>query len=108
MPFFSSKERQSKEIVKGVRIRTFWGDKLMLSLVEMDRGAEVPLHDHPHEQAGVVLEGQMELGIGLEKKLLKQGEMYVIPGNVKHYAKPVSGPCKALDIFSPVREEYKY
>ncbi|GIT29412.1 MAG: hypothetical protein Ct9H300mP1_14580 [Planctomycetaceae bacterium] len=32
----------------------------MLSYLEMDEGAVVPLHDHPHEQGGILLEGRGE------------------------------------------------
>ena len=43
-----------------------------------------------------------------EVKLLKPGDMYIIPGNVEHYAKARSTKAVALDIFSPVREEFQY
>ena len=80
----------------------------MLSIVNLDEGSLVPRHTHPHEQAGMVLEGEMELGVGQQTRVLKKGEAYVIPGGVEHFARSHNGPCKALDIFSPVREEYKY
>jgi len=54
------------------------------------------------------LEGEMELGINGEKRILKKGDVYIIPGDAVHYAKPHGDSCQALDIFSPVREEYKY
>ena len=50
----------------------------------------------------------MEMGIESEVKLLKPGDMYIIPGGVEHYAKTVSDSAKVLDIFSPVREDYQY
>ena len=50
----------------------------------------------------------MEMGVDGEVKLLKVGDMYIIPGNVEHYAKAHSVKAVALDIFSPVREEFKY
>ena len=50
----------------------------------------------------------MEMGIDGEVKLLKPGDMYIIPGNVEHYAKAYTIKAVALDIFSPVREEFKY
>ena len=50
----------------------------------------------------------MEMGIDGEVQTLKVGDMYIIPGGVEHYAKGLDRPCKALDVFSPVREEFKY
>ena len=44
--------RDPMELFAGARTRTFWGDQVLLSLVEIDTGAEVPNHTHPHEQAG--------------------------------------------------------
>lgn len=106
--FKHSEERETKELAPGARTRTYWGDNMLLSLVEIDANSLVPLHTHPHEQGGIVVEGEMEMGIGGEVKLLKVGDMYIIPGGVEHYAKGLEKPCKALDVFSPVREEFKY
>lgn len=76
--------------------------------MEADADFEVPLHTHPHEQGGIIAEGELEMGIGGEVKLLKPGDMYIIPGNGEHYAKAYDNKAVALDIFSPVREEVQY
>jgi hypothetical protein len=34
--------------------------------------------------------------------------MYIIPGGVEHYAQGQGTRAVALDIFSPVREEFKF
>ena len=81
---------------------------MLLSLVEVDANSEVPLHTHPHEQGGIIVEGELEMGIGGEVKLLKVGDMYIIPGDVEHYAKAHATKAVALDVFSPVREEFQY
>ena len=36
------------------------GEGLMLSFLEMAEGSEVPEHSHPHEQAGLVLSGELQ------------------------------------------------
>ena len=108
MYFYDSKERAAKELAPGARTRTFWGDKMLLSLVEIDANAEVPIHTHHHEQGGIVIEGDLEMGIGGEVKMLKPGDMYIVPGDVEHYAKGGPAPVKVLDIFSPVRIEFQY
>ena len=68
----------------------------------------MPLHTHPHEQGGIIVEGELEMGIGGEVRVLKPGDMYIIPGDVEHYAQGHGTRAVALDIFSPVREEFKY
>lgn len=78
----------------------------MLSYLEMDDGAEVPLHSHPHEQGGVLLTGRMQLTIGDETRICEPGSLYLIPSNVPHRAVAVDGPATVLDVFSPIREDY--
>ena len=78
----------------------------MFSCLEMDAGAEVPLHDHPHEQGGILLSGKLQLTIGEETRVVEPGAMFLIPPNVPHRAVAVDGPVRVLDIFSPVREDY--
>lgn len=92
--------------VPGCKMRTPHGQNLMLSFLEMDDGAEVPLHSHPHEQGGILLSGQVSLTIGEETRLCKPGDMFIIPPHVPHRAVAVGGPARVLDVFSPVREDY--
>ena len=80
----------------------------MLSFVTFDYAdALVPMHQHPHEQMGMGLEGEFELDIDGEKKVIRKGDTYCIPGNTPHSARSVNGPARALDVFNPPREDYK-
>lgn len=94
------------EPVPGCRMRTPFGQNLMLSYLEMDDGAEVPLHHHPHEQGGILLKGQVQLTIGDETRVVPAGSLFIIPPNTPHRAVAVNGPAVVLDVFSPVREDY--
>ena len=78
----------------------------MLSYLEMDAGAEVPLDHHPHEQGGSLLKGRLQLTIGDETRIVEAGSLFLIPPNVPHRAVAVDGPATVLDVFSPVREDY--
>jgi len=106
--FFDLEDRPAKEVVPGVRIRTTWQERMLLSIVDLDAGAVVPMHSHEHEQAGAVLSGELELTIAGETRLLKAGDSYIVPGNVEHMAAAPNGPARVLDVFSPVREAYQY
>ena len=108
LPFYQQDRVKSRELVAGVHIRSMWGEKVMMALIDIQAGAEVPLHSHPHEQAGRVLSGAFYLSIGGDTKLLQEGDHYVIPGGVEHSARGTDSPSLALDIFSPPREEYKF
>jgi quercetin dioxygenase-like cupin family protein len=107
MHFIEQNETFKKQLAPGVRLGLAWGEKLMLSVVELEAGSVVPMHSHPHEQAGIVLEGEFDMTIGGRTKRVRKGDMYIIPGGVEHGV--VTGPARALalDVFHPIREEYK-
>ena len=94
-------------IFPGVTIETVAGENAMLSLVTFEPRAVVEPHSHPHEQMGMLLEGELNFTIGDEQRTLRPGEMWRIPGNVVHSA--VAGATKvvALDVFQPIREDYR-
>jgi quercetin dioxygenase-like cupin family protein len=95
------------ELAPGVRMFPLFGDGAMLMLVELEPGAVVPSHSHPHEQLGLVLSGTITFDIGGAKHELGPDGAYRVPGGVEHGA--VAGPagCRVVDIFQPVREDYR-
>ena len=105
--FFKENEATLRDLRPGVTLKTMWGEKIMMSLVELEPNSAVPTHSHPNEQAGMVLEGEFLFKIGNESKIVKAGEYYIIPGGLDHSVQAGSEPSKALDIFSPPREDYK-
>jgi quercetin dioxygenase-like cupin family protein len=94
------------EPLPGCRLRTPHGQNLMLSYLEMDTGAEIPWHHHPHEQGGMLIHGKLQLSIGDETRICEPGAMFLIPANVPHRALAIEGPVVVLDVFSPIREDY--
>ena len=106
MPFININDYEPIALAPGAKARTPSGENVMLSYLELEEGTVIPLHKHPHEQAGMRLKGKMELTIGEQTRLCEPGEMFIIPPNTPHTAKPVDGPATVLDVFSPVREDY--
>lgn len=108
MPFMNLADQPTHRIFPGVTITTAWGDRLMMSFVHFETGdARVPEHQHPHEQMGMGLEGEFELVIDGEARIIREGDVYLIPGGVLHSARSLEGPARALDLFSPPRDDYK-
>lgn len=108
MAFYNPKDRPVKDLVPGMHIRTFWGEQQLLSLVELDANTILPRHSHPHEQSTFVLEGELEFELGGEIRLVRAGELVIIPGGVEHFVTVGPMPTRVLDTFSPVREDLKY
>jgi len=108
MTYHDPSLRETKELLPGIIARTFWGEKMLAAVVDLDPNVELPQHSHPHEQLGIVLEGEIEFTIDGQVKALLPHEIYVIPAGVPHSARTFDHPVRVLDVFSPVREEYKY
>ena len=105
--YFPTAEECSRHtIFPGVTVRTCAAEKMMLSLAELEPGSVVEEHAHPHEQVGILLSGKVLFTIGGEQKTLTAGDVWVIPGGVRHKVVVLEGPARALDVFTPVREEY--
>ncbi len=94
------------ELVPGVTMRPLFGEGAMLNLLEFEPGATVPVHDHPHEQLGYVIEGRLVLEIDGVENDLGPGDAYRIGGGTPHGARS-DGRCLVLDVFRPVREDYR-
>jgi quercetin dioxygenase-like cupin family protein len=94
-------------IFPGVDIFTAAGQQMMLSFVEFQPHAVVQPHSHPHEQMGLLLEGELTFTIGDETHTLQPGDMWRIPGGVVHSAVAGEQPVKALDVFHPIRDDYR-
>jgi quercetin dioxygenase-like cupin family protein len=106
--FFPTAEEMSRHVIfDGVQIQTCFADQMMLSVVDLAPHAVVEEHSHPHEQVGVVLQGRAIFFIGGEEKTLQAGDLFRIPGNVRHRVVALDEPVRALDIFHPIREEYR-
>ena len=107
MYFYNPSNMRKKELAAGTTASLAWGEKIMLSLVEIGPSSVVAMHSHPHEQAGIVVEGEFDFIIGNERKRVGPGDMYIIPGGVQHSAIGLDKKAVALDIFSPPREDYQ-
>src|SRR5690349_3643255 len=103
--YFPTLDEQSRHtIFPGVRIRTCPCEHMMMSFVEFEPRAVVEEHSHPHEQVGMILAGRAVFVVGGEEKTLGPGDMYRIPGGVRHRVLALDEPVQVLDIFYPVRE----
>ncbi len=104
--FFSSNELQEKEIVPGFFARMVHTDQLTLSKVRVTQGSILPEHSHPHQQITHLLKGTFKLVIGTEVRICEAGDIAVIPGNSPHSGEALTD-CELIDIFHPVRVDYK-
>jgi quercetin dioxygenase-like cupin family protein len=98
---------RSFALAEGVSGRPLFGAGAMLNLIEFEPGSTVPLHSHPHEQLGIVLRGMQALVVEGVAHELRPMEGYVLPGGVEHSAYCGPDGATVLDVFQPVREDYR-
>jgi quercetin dioxygenase-like cupin family protein len=98
---------RSFEVTAGVIARPLFGEGAMLNLIEFEPGATVPLHSHEHEQLGLVIKGMQALVVDGVPHEMGPMDGYVLPGGVEHSAYCGPDGALVLDVFRPVREDYR-
>ncbi len=95
-----------KEILPGFVGKLIHTETNSFNFIEAAAGSGFAIHSHPHQQCSFVFEGEFELTVGDTTQILNSGTFAVIPSNVPHGGKAITN-CRLLDVFSPVREEYR-
>lgn len=106
MSFIHLSDIREKEMLPGFRARMHHAERMTVSFWDVDAGATLPEHSHPHEQITTILRGTFEMTVAGEKKVIEPGDVVIIPPAAKHSAKALTD-CYIMDAFSPVREDYR-
>jgi len=95
-----------KQALQGIRQKTLvHGAQTLMVEFLLDKGHLLPLHAHPHEQTGYLVQGQIRLTIGDQVHEVLPGDSWCIPGGEQHCAE-IMEDSVAIEVFSPVREDY--
>ena len=105
--FVSFNDLGSYTLAEGASAKALFGEGAMLNLVELSPHAVVALHSHPHEQLGLILRGSMTLKVDGTDHLLEEMDGYTLPGEVEHEGVAGDEGALVLDVFLPVREDYR-
>ena len=97
---------EPRELIPGHRGRFIHSEHTTHVYWEIDAGAQLPEHSHPHEQIVNMIDGSYTLIVDGVTHALQTGDVLVIPGNAVHSG-TARTDCRILDVFSPVREEYR-
>jgi quercetin dioxygenase-like cupin family protein len=106
MNFFRVTELPAQEVLPGVKLRSMSMDNLTMTFVEYAAGSSVPAHHHRHEQITYVLEGQLEVTVDGDCRVVKAGEGVRIGPNIEHSSRPVHGCASAVDAWTPVLKQF--
>ncbi len=106
MAFLELKEMEAREMFPGGKVRFVHSEHMTMAYWNFEAGAELPKHNHPHEQVTSVIHGELELTVGDETRRMLPGSVAVIPPEVSHEARPLT-ECYVIDTFYPVREDFR-
>ncbi|AHF98551.1 cupin [Halostagnicola larsenii XH-48] len=97
---------EGTEAADGVSLALLAGSESMnVQHFEIDAGATIEKHSHPHEQTGFIYEGELTFVLEGEEVVCGPGDSYAIPGEQPHAATNRGDePVRGVDIFSPPRE----
>jgi quercetin dioxygenase-like cupin family protein len=107
MTFFHTDDLPATEMLPGVTRRAVYLDDVMITFFDFEANAVIPGHQHPHQQITWVLSGAMEFDLDGEKRVLRAGDGALITPNTPHGATILDEPCRALDAWHPVRDDYR-
>ena len=95
-----------RQLIEGVELNTLvHGQKTLMGQFRLTKGAKIPLHEHPHEQTGIMISGRVRFEVGGEIFEAAPGDSWNIPGDVPHSAEAMEDAV-VIEVFSPVREDY--
>jgi quercetin dioxygenase-like cupin family protein len=106
MTFTDTADLAAREVWPGFHGKFVHTDGMTIAFWDIDAGAALPAHAHPHEQVSCVIEGQFEMTVGGETRLMTAGMVVTIPGDTPHSARALT-VCRLVDVFRPVREDYR-
>lgn len=95
-----------KEIIPGYHGKLIHTETMSLVFWDVEKDAMVPEHHHVHEQIMHVIDGEFEFTLDGKTKIYHAGDIVPISSNIPHSGRAITA-CKLMDVFSPVREEYK-
>ena len=96
----------SIEFMPGYHGKMVHGEHFTWAFWTVEQDAFVPEHQHPQEQMMYVVEGEFEFTLNGTTQIYSAGDLVSIPSQSLHGGKALT-PCKLMDVFSPVREDYK-
>lgn len=107
MEHLQPEDVETSEPVEAVHVAyLIEGDEMSSQQFEMEPGAVIPEHDHPHEQIGFVFEGEITLYVGDEERIVGPEEGFFLRGGEPHSVENTGGTTvRGVDVFSPPRPE---
>ncbi len=98
MTFWNLDTLKLEKFRPGIMSKAKIGDNLVMVCMQIGSKEEDKGHTHSFDQCGIIIEGQIEMFVNQEHRLLNTNECYFIPSGERHGWKTFDKPVKLLDI----------
>jgi quercetin dioxygenase-like cupin family protein len=92
------------QFVPGLGFRPVLGQRAMVNFVNFEPGTEAPRHVHEEEQIVVVLDGEFTFDLDGDVRVMRRGDVAVVPAWLPHGAWTTDSHCFEVDVFCPPRK----
>lgn len=106
MPFIDLQHWPRREVFSGFNGQIVHSACMTFVHWDIEAGAVLPDHSHPHEQVVNMIRGEFELTIDGQTQRLGPGQVAIIPSHARHSGKAIT-QCRIIDAFYPIREDYR-
>lgn len=97
---------KKRRMTDGIDMTTLvWGKKTIMVRFDLHKGSKIPFHHHVYEQTGYLVSGRLRLSVADKTYDAGSGDSWSIPADAPHSAEALED-CIAVEVFSPLREDY--
>jgi quercetin dioxygenase-like cupin family protein len=106
MPFIDTSSLKVTERLPGWSGRYFHSENMTFAYYEFKSGASIHEHFHPQEEVYDLIEGELEITIDGETRIISPGIVAIVPNNARHSVRALTDG-HAIIVDSPSRPEFQ-
>jgi len=103
MPFIDTKQLKVKEPLPGWKGRFLNSENMTFGYYTVATGASIHEHSHPNEEVWHIIEGEFEVTIGGETRVVGAGCVAAVPPNTTHSVQALSDG-RVIVVDHPLRQ----
>jgi quercetin dioxygenase-like cupin family protein len=104
--FIKKNQKELNPMREGVKMKALaFEEKSLICEFLLEKGHQLPAHQHPYEQTGYLISGQLKFRIDKTWYDTEPGDSWCIPENVEHEVH-VLEESVVIEVFIPIRKEY--
>ncbi len=104
--FYKQDSSDYKQILPGIFMKALThGNKTLLCEFQLKEGSVIPTHQHPQEQIGYLVSGELKFISDGEEFVALPGSSWIFEGGKPHGVEVIKDSV-VIEVFSPVRQDY--